>query len=114
VSLKNKLTHALGLASIYDPNGNLTNRVYDETGPKSYVYLYDDENQLVEMRTDTSATPTGSRWRTLWTYDGPARGRVRTDYTWLGSTRVVFRNAMAGNRGSGSLPRQVGRAARVR
>ena len=38
---------------------------------------------------------------------------MRTDYTWSGSAWAVFLNAMSGTRGSGSLPRQVGRAARV-
>jgi hypothetical protein len=81
VNVKNELINAVGLASSYEANGNLTNRVYDATGPKTYVYLYDDENQLIEMRTDTSATLTDSRWRTTWGYDGVARARVRTDYT---------------------------------
>ena len=70
MNAKNELTNAVGLASSYDANGNLTKRVYDATGPKSYVYLYDGESQLIEMRTDTSATPTGSHWRTRWAYDG--------------------------------------------
>ena len=113
VNVKNELTNAVGLASRYDANGNLTNRVYDATGPKTYVYLYDDENQLIEMRTDTSATPTGSRWRTAWAYDGLGRARVRTDCIGSGSARAVFLDSISGTRGSGSLPRQVGRAARV-
>lgn len=78
MNVKNELTNAVWLASSYDVNGNLTNRVYDARGPKTYVYHYDDENQLIEMRTDTSATPTGSRWRTTWAYDGVGRARVRT------------------------------------
>jgi hypothetical protein len=47
--------------------------------------LNDDENQLIEMRTDTSATPTGLRWRTTWVYIGLGRERVRMDYTGSGS-----------------------------
>jgi hypothetical protein len=65
------------------------------------------------MWADTSATPTGSRWRTGWAYDGLGWGRVRTDYTWSGSACAVFLKGMSGTRGSGSLPRQVERAARV-
>jgi hypothetical protein len=36
VNAKNELTNAVGLASSYDANGNLTNRVYDAPGPKTY------------------------------------------------------------------------------
>ena len=85
VNVKNELTTAVGLTCTYDSNGNLTYRIYDANGPKSYTYVYDDENQLIEMRTDTVYTPSGSRFRTLWTYDGLGRARVRTDYTWSGS-----------------------------
>jgi hypothetical protein len=80
VNLKNELTNAVGLASTFYGNGNLTDRVYDATGPKTYVDLYDDENQMIEMRTDTSPTPTGSPWRTTWAYDWAGRGLVRTDF----------------------------------
>jgi RHS repeat-associated protein len=89
VNVKNELTNAVGLACTYDANGNLTNRVYDATGPKTYIYVYDDENQLTEMRTDTVNTPSGSRWRTLWVYDGTGRARIRVDYTWSGTAWVV-------------------------
>jgi hypothetical protein len=41
VKVKNELTNAVGLASSYDANGNLTNRVYDATGLKTDVYLYE-------------------------------------------------------------------------
>ena len=41
------------------------------------------------------------------------RARVRTGYTWSGSAWAVFLKGMSGTRGSGSLPRQVGRAVRV-
>ena len=44
---------------------------------------------LIKMRTDTSATPTGSRWRTTWAYDGMGRAQVRTDHTWSGSAWAV-------------------------
>jgi RHS repeat-associated protein len=48
-----------------------------------YVYYtYDDENQLVSVYTDTSGTPTSSRWRNDFTYDGRGRLRKRADYTW--------------------------------
>ncbi len=90
VNVKNELTSAVGLTCTCDGNGNLTYRVYDATGPKSYTYVYDDENQLTEMRTDTSATPSASRWRTLWVYDGLGRGRIRAEYTWSGTAWVVL------------------------
>ncbi len=89
VNVKNELTSAVGLTCTCDANGNLTYRVYDATGPKSYTYVYDDENQLTEMRTDTSATPSASRWRTLWVYDGLGRARIRAEYTWSGTAWVV-------------------------
>ena len=92
----NELTSAVELACLYDANGNLTNRVYDATGPKTYNYFYDDENLLIELRTDTSATPTASRWRTTWLYDGLGRARVRKEYYWSGTwtqngeTRYIY------------------------
>jgi YD repeat-containing protein len=85
VNVKNELTSAVGLNCYYDSNGNLTQRVYDSNGSKTYYYVYDDENQLIEMRTDTYYTPSGSRFKTLWTYDGLGRARVRKEYYWSGA-----------------------------
>jgi RHS repeat-associated protein len=90
ISDRNQATAISGLGSAtFDINGNLTNRVYDATGPKTYNYFYDDENRLVEARTDTSSTPTASRWRSIWVYDGLSRARIKTDYTWSGSAWAV-------------------------
>ena len=89
VNAKNELTTAVGLTCTYDSNGNLTYRIYDANGPKSLTYVYDDENQLIELRTDTFYTAAAARFRTLWTYDGLGRVRVRTDYTWSGSAWAV-------------------------
>jgi RHS repeat-associated protein len=86
---RNQVTSAGGKACSFDMNGNLTNRVYDATGPKTYNYFYDDENRLIEARTDTNSTPTASRWRSTWVYDGLSRARIKTDYTWSGSTWAV-------------------------
>jgi RHS repeat-associated protein len=80
VDVKNQLTSVGGLSCSYDNNGNLTTRV-----PVSMCYIYytyDDENQLTRVATDTSGTPTGSRWRSDFTYDGRGRLRKRADYTW--------------------------------
>ena len=77
---KNQLTSVGGLSCSYDNNGNLTTRV-----PVSMCYVYytyDDENQLTSVATDTSGTPTGSRWRSDFSYDGRGRLRKRADYTW--------------------------------
>jgi len=61
----------------------LSTRQYDYIGPKSYNYTYDAENQLTAMATDTNNTPTNSRWKTEFTYDGRGRLRKRIEYTWL-------------------------------
>lgn len=34
------------------------------------------------MRADTSYTPSASRWRSTWVYEGLGRVRRRNDYTW--------------------------------
>ena len=82
MNVKNELTSAVGLGCSYDSNGNLTYRAYEIYGPRSYTYVYDDENQLIEMRTDTSYTSPGSRWRSIWVYDGLGRARKRNDFAW--------------------------------
>jgi hypothetical protein len=89
VNVKNELTTAVGLTRTYDCSGNLTYRAYNATGPKSYTYVYDDENQFIELRTVTVYTAAAARLSTLWTYDGLGRVRVRTDYTWSGSAWAV-------------------------
>jgi RHS repeat-associated protein len=82
VNVKNELTSAVGLNCTYDANGNLVSRVYDSNGPKVYYYVYDDENQLIEMRTDTYYTSAANRFKTEWVYDGFGRVRVRKEYYW--------------------------------
>src|SRR5438552_1433461 len=87
VNSKNELTNIstyyYSLPCTYDDNGNLSTRQYDYIGPKSYNYTYDAENQLTAMATDTNNTPTNSRWKTEFTYDGRGRLRKRIEYTWL-------------------------------
>ncbi|MGO8928263.1 MAG: RHS repeat-associated core domain-containing protein [Limisphaerales bacterium] len=56
----------------YDSNGNLTS-------DGSRCFAYDDENQL------TSVWITNV-WRSDFAYDGEMRRRIRTEYTWNGST----------------------------
>ena len=98
VDVKNQLTSVGGYTCVYDNNGNLTSR---QTGASTYVYYsYDDENQLASVTTDTYGTPTGSRWKSEFTYDGRGRLRKRVDYTWntyppgswqvSGETRYVY------------------------
>jgi YD repeat-containing protein len=82
VDVLNQLTTVSNLSCTYDANGNLTARVYDGNGPKTYAYGYDDENQLASAATDTYYTETGSRWKSEYTYDGRQRLRRRMDYTW--------------------------------
>ena len=79
VNSLNQITSDGGASWTHDNNGN---RTYQPNGVGSYTYTYDDENQLVQAETDTSSTPTGSRWKTVWTYDARGRVRVREDYTW--------------------------------
>jgi RHS repeat-associated protein len=43
--------------------------------------VYDDENRLIEVRTDTYYTPYSSRFKSVFTYDGRSRLRKRVDYT---------------------------------
>jgi RHS repeat-associated protein len=82
VDVLNQLTTVSNLSCTYDANGNLTGRVYDGNGPKTYAYGYDDENQLTSAATDTYYTESGSRWKSEYTYDGRQRLRRRLDYTW--------------------------------
>jgi RHS repeat-associated protein len=82
VDVLNQLTTVSNLSCTYDANGNLTARVYDANGPKTYAYGYDDENQLTSAATDTYYTGSGSRWKSEYTYDGRQRLRKRVDYTW--------------------------------
>ncbi len=79
VNSLNQITSDGGASWTHDHNGN---RTYQPNGVGSYNYTYDDENQLVAAQTDTSSTPTGSRWKTVWTYDARGRVRVREDYGW--------------------------------
>src|SRR5438552_3528996 len=71
------------LTGTYHDNGNLSTRQYDCIDPRSYNYTYDAENQLTAMATDSYYTPTNSRWKTEFTYDGRGRLRKRIEYTWL-------------------------------
>jgi RHS repeat-associated protein len=63
----------------YDANGDRTQRT---VGSAWLSYTYDAENQLTSAATDTYSTPTGSRWRSDYVYDGRGRLRKRVDYTW--------------------------------
>jgi RHS repeat-associated protein len=82
VDVLNQLTTVSNLSCTYDANENLTARVYDGNGPKTYAYAYDDENQLTSAATDTYYTYSSARWRSDYTYDGRQRLRKRVDYTW--------------------------------
>jgi len=94
VNTRNQITGGDGATFSHDNNGNRTQR----TGAGTFVeYQYDDENQLVSARTDTSGTPEGSRWRTDWTYDARGRIRLKSEYIWLsgswypnGTIRYVY------------------------
>ncbi len=78
----NQVTGIGGLSASYDANGNRTSQVYDASGPKSYLYTWDDENQLISVATDTTYTPAANRWKSEFIYDGRGRLRIRRDYTW--------------------------------
>jgi RHS repeat-associated protein len=58
----------------YDGNGNLTN-----DGLRNFVY--DDENELIQVSVSNA-------WMSQFAYDGKMRRRVRTEYTWQGTTWV--------------------------
>lgn len=51
-----------------DSNGNLTSTT--KTSGDSINYTYDDENQLVTLKSDTYTTLTGYRWKIDFVYDG--------------------------------------------
>jgi RHS repeat-associated protein len=93
VNARNQVTSDGTYSYTYDANGN---RTFRATG--AWVeYQYDDENQLVSARTDTSSTHESYRWRTDWTYDARGRIRQKTEYTWLsgswypnGTIRYVY------------------------
>jgi hypothetical protein len=70
----------------YDQNGNLT-------GDGSRCFAYDDENQLVSVWVTNV-------WRSDFAYDGKMRRRVRTEFTWNGTTWLtnqIVRYAYDGN-----------------
>jgi RHS repeat-associated protein len=114
VDVLNQLTTVSNLSCTYDANGNLTARVYDGNGPKTYHYTYDDENQLSSAGTDTYYTESGSRWKSEYTYDGRQRLRKRVDYTWntqysqwqaSAETRFIYMgNLVIEERNSGNTP----------
>jgi RHS repeat-associated protein len=96
----------------FDANGNLTWR-YNSAGPNGLTYIYDDENRLIEMRTDTDYTPLDYRWKTEWIYDGLGRVRVRKEYIWYdayqwypnGETRYIYDGMrVIQERNSGNTP----------
>jgi RHS repeat-associated protein len=105
VNDRNQVTAISGLGSA----------TFDANGPETYTYVYDDENRLVEMRTDTGYTPDASRWRSTWVYDGLGRARRRKDFTWypgspggwynLGETRFLYDGRrVIQERNSGNTP----------
>ena len=59
------------------------------TGIHKPTPTHEDQNWLVDLRTDTSSTPTASSWRSIRVYDGLSRARIKTDYTWSGSAWAV-------------------------
>lgn len=96
VNSQNELTSGLsGAAYFYhDDNGNLTNS-NNVSGNPTLTCSYDDENQLVEMLysdgigEESFLESAGSGWRTVFTYDGRGRLRLRQDYEWSGSERTL-------------------------
>jgi hypothetical protein len=88
VNDRNQFT-AIGASetTVFDANGNLISR-FNSAGPNGLIYDYDDENRLVAMHTDTSYTPSASRWKTEWVYNGLSRVRIRREYYWHTSYEV--------------------------
>ncbi len=82
VDNKNQLSSEAGITCAYDANGNLASVGNTNIG-SAVVYLYDDENRLIEIYTNSAASgPTGSGpWDTQFTYDGLGRLRQRLEYT---------------------------------
>jgi RHS repeat-associated protein len=82
VNDRNQVT-AIGASetTVFDANGNLISR-FNSAGPNGLTYVYDDENRLVAVHTDTYYTPSASRWKTEWVYDGLSRARIRKEYYW--------------------------------
>ena len=82
VNALNQLTAIPASTPAYDRRGNLVSR-YFPSGPQYYwYYTYDHENQLTAVATDTTSTPSASRWRVEFTYDGEGRLRVMRHYLW--------------------------------
>ncbi len=78
----------------YDHKGNRTSR---SASSASLTYIYDTENQLTTVHTDTFLTPVASRWRTEFVYDGKQRLRIRKEFghngsSWVqnGETRYIY------------------------
>src|SRR5439155_24888900 len=83
-------------------NANLTSRGECQDAAN---YTYDDENRLVSL-------VSGTAYRSDFNYDGRSRLRIRTDYTWNGTswivsaiTRYVYDgNRVIQERNSGNTP----------
>lgn len=110
VNDRNQVTAGPGETYSYDAAGNRTFRTPSAGG---YVqYTYDDENQLIQAESDSSVTPSYSRWKTLFVYDGLRRLRIRTEYNWQfggwyqnGQTRYVYDGRqVVQERSSGNTP----------
>ena len=66
----------------YDTHGNRYHKIWYSPSTGSITYTYDDEQRLSSAYTDTYYTPSGSRWKVEFTYDGKSRLRIRKRYTW--------------------------------
>ncbi len=66
---------AASVAFVYDLNGNLRTN-------GTRVFEYDDENQLVRVMEPGA-------WKSEFAYDGKLRRRVRQEYGWVSSARVL-------------------------
>jgi len=91
VNDRNQATTVASYGQSYNALGNRTQEMTGTT--TSFDYIYDAENQLTSVATDTYGTPEGGRWKLEFVYDGRGRLRVRKDYIWL--TGAWYPNAEA-------------------
>jgi RHS repeat-associated protein len=105
----NQLTGYPSNTQHFDRRGNLFQRAHT-TGEQRY-FVYDHENQLIEVRTDAFYTAEVNRFKEEYKYDGRGRLRERRSYThvsgnWsLGSvTRYVYDGMLIVQERSPTLP----------
>ena len=110
VKAKISANHPTNRSLPHDADRRSANRLCQ--AKETATYHCAEENQLASVATDTNSTPTGSRWKSDFVYDGKMRLRKRTDFVWgpgywssSGEVRYVYDGMLPiQERNSGNTP----------